>query len=47
LKAKAESFPAAALLTVASIPPPALLNKSAGVMSDRRLELSAVPSPVH
>jgi hypothetical protein len=37
LKAKAASFPAAALLTVASIPAPALLNSSAGVLTDTRL----------
>ena len=45
LKAKAASFPAAALLTVASIPAPALFNSTAGVFIDRRLKLSAVAPP--
>ena len=37
LKAKAASFPAAALLTVASIPEPALFSSTAGVLTDIRL----------
>ncbi len=37
LKAKAASFAAAALLTVASIPAPALLSSTAGVLTERRL----------
>ena len=37
LKAKAASFPAAALLTVASIPAPALFRRTAGVFTDTRL----------
>ncbi len=37
LKAKAASFPAAALFTVASIPAPALFRSTAGVSTESRL----------
>jgi hypothetical protein len=37
LKAKAASFPAAALFTAASIPAPALFSSTAGVFTDSRL----------
>jgi hypothetical protein len=45
LKAKAASLPAAALLTVASIPAPALFSSTAGVFTDSRFEASATAPP--
>jgi len=45
LKAKVASFPAAALLTVASLPAPALFSSTAGVFIDSQLVLSAVALP--
>ena len=45
LKAKAASLAAAALLTVTSIPAPALFRRTAGAFSDRRLVASAVAPP--
>ena len=45
MKAKAASFAGAALLTVASMPAPALFSSTAGALMERRLKLSAVAPP--
>ena len=45
LKAKAASLPAAALLTVASIPAPALFSSTAGVLTESRFQASATAPP--